>query len=79
VVLHSMWFWAASGFAGVLIVSLVPGVGPFVLAPVAALVTGILAAWYMRSPDVSAGTVGGLLTALFTGHKPRGSPRAVAG
>ena len=154
--LQSMWFWAASGLVAVLVVSLVPGIGAFVLAPLAAVVIGVLAAWYMRAPDGSTGrptraavvaglgaflasiivlagfglalgsnpaiqeliresephpearvpyewmtglgmatgalvgfgmglfnfvlsTVAGLLTALFTSHKPSGSPQAAGG
>jgi hypothetical protein len=53
--LQSMWFWAASGLIAGLVVSIVPGVGVFVLAPLAAVVIGVMAAWYMRAPDGSAG------------------------
>ena len=52
--LQSMWFWAASGLVGVLVVSVVPGVGAFVLAPLAAVVIGVMAAWY--APDGSVST-----------------------
>jgi hypothetical protein len=50
------WLWAAGAFGLVLVATLVPGVGPPLLAPVAALGIGAAAAWSRR--HAAYGTLG---------------------
>lgn len=68
--LHSMWFWAAFTFAIVLGVSFVPVAGLFVLAPLASLLLGaVAAAWGWSNTSTSCSLLSACAPAQ---HEPPG-------